>query len=357
MTAWLTLLTLSAAAPPDFQTWAARREVPAERPERMANYHWAAEIWQEIAALQQESPQVVHVESIGRSVNKHPIWAVRVSDPGTPVRAKVLVTSQLHALEWIGAEVSLNLLHELAGAPPDHVEVWVVPIANPDGRGWAERDMVDDAVRAFRRTNANGVDLNRDWAVHREPDTWLWPRLPITKRFYGTSPDALSQPETQAIADLAVAQGFTGTVDLHSYGGYVEIPWAGRYEATPDNEALMALAYEMAEAMPNRPYRVIQVCHFVRVFRALGAEVDHMYAVHGADAFLIELTRTGLEVRDPSTWRDTFRMYNPADPLPDVQDGTAAVQTLVRHYSFRARTEEGPILGHRASRDLAAGAD
>ncbi len=310
-----------------FSIWAARLEPPEVHPERAQGWDFAASLFQRVDALVQDKPGVIQAELIGRSVERRPIWAFHVRDPGLPVERQVLVIAQLHSLEWIGAEVAVELLERLVEAPPRGLRVSVIVIANPDGRWRAEEDLLAGRVHSYRRANAAGVDLNRDWSVNRESDV-IWSKLPYSRRYYTSSPEALSQPETQAIDALAQRMPPDAFVSLHAFGGYVEIPWGGVYEPTPDHARLMAMGREMAEAMPNRPYRTIQLNHFVRWFRALGCEIDHFYEVYGADAFLIELTRSGL--RGPATWKDYFRWYNPVDKTEHVQDGTAAVQALVR---------------------------
>ncbi len=66
--------------------------------------------------------------------------------------ARVLVIGCVHGDECAGSVVATRLLH---ARPPDKGSIWVVPDLNPDGHA------------AKRRTNARGVDLNRNF-----PGTW-----------------------------------------------------------------------------------------------------------------------------------------------------------------------------------------
>jgi len=327
------LCGLAFARDPVFTDWAAQRRAPSEHPERAAGWDFSATLYERLArVVEHETASAVLV---GRSVEKRPIWGFVVQDPGVEATRELLIIAQLHSLEWIGAEVAVAYLEGLAPDPPPGVRVTVIPIVNPDGRWRSEQDLLAEDVRSYRRSNANGVDLNRDWTVHRESDV-IWSKLPRTKRHYTTSPAPLSQPETQAVDALAQSAPPDAFVSLHAFGGYVETPWGGVYEPPPDDARLKAMAYEMAEAMPHRPYRVIQINHFVRTFRALGCEVDHFHAVYEADAFLIELTRSGLTL-NPRTWRDYFRWYNPVDKTEHVENGVAALDTLTRRLSAEAR--------------------
>lgn len=314
-----------------FLRWAHRQVEPAEHPARAEGYDFAAGLFHRVAELEREWPGHVAITRLGKSVDGRPLWAFAVRDPGEEVHDRVLVYAQLHALEWIGAEVAVALLEQVVPDPPPGVELVVVPVSNPDGRYYAEQDLLNDRVRSYRRANANGVDLNRDWSVHRESDN-LWAHLPFTKRYYYTSPAPLSQPETQALDRLA-ATGFDVTISLHAYGGYIYAPWAGRWARTDEHHAYMELGTIMAESQPNRPYRVMQLSHWIFFFRALGTELDHMHAVHGSKSFLIELTRSGIRPLKPKTWRDYFRWYNPEDKTPHVEDGVGAVLGLLRYLS------------------------
>ncbi len=66
--------------------------------------------------------------------------------------ARVLVIGCVHGDECAGSIVATRLLH---ARPPESGSIWVVPDLNPDGHA------------ARRRTNARGVDLNRNF-----PGTW-----------------------------------------------------------------------------------------------------------------------------------------------------------------------------------------
>lgn len=325
---------LAQAAPPDdaYLRHVERLTPPSPHPARAEGYHFSAELHQRIAAVIRANPGRVSAERYGLSVEGRRLWAVRVRDPGVETRHRVLVTAQLHALEWLGSEVALALIEALGARPASGVELIVVPIANPDGRAKVEADLLAGDDRTYRRGNANQVDLNRDFAVNRDADV-IWASLPYTRRYYHTSPAPLSQPETQALHSLAEASAVDVSVSLHAFGGYIYLPWAGRRARHPDHDALMALGQVMAQGQ-TRPYRVMQLCRWIFFFRALGTELDHMAERHGASSFLIELGRSGLRPLAPDTWRDPFRWYNPEDPAPHVEDGVGAVLALARHLAY-----------------------
>jgi hypothetical protein len=79
---------------------------------------------------------------------------------GRPI---VWLIGQQHGNEPAGGEAMLALAHALAGGELagllDRITVVIVPRANPDG------------AAAFRRTTANGLDMNRDYILLSLPET------------------------------------------------------------------------------------------------------------------------------------------------------------------------------------------
>lgn len=318
---------------------------PSGHPE--PTYRFAAEVYGPIADLARANPGLISVEQIGTSVQGRPIWAFHLMNPSQPIRERLLVFAGIHALEWISVEVATATLLELTELPPPGVEIVVVPILNIDGRFRAERDLAD-GKRRYRRANANGVDLNRDFAANRESEA-VWQH--IVPQYYGTSPAPLSQPESRAIDGLA-ATGFDVIVSLHAFGGYIYYPWAGHWDRVEDRRAFHELGTVMAQGQGHRPYQVKQLSHWGFFFRGLGMEVDHFYATYGAYSFLIELTRSGIEPLRPSTWKDPYRFYNPIDPSRATRDGLGALRAMAWHLSWNGtppRQREGPPLGPDAT--------
>lgn len=304
------------------------RDWPDGHPE--PGYRFAAELYGALAPLVEERPGVIRAERVGRTVQGRPIWAFRVSRPADEIRHRILVFAGIHALEWISSEVATTFLEQVARHPARGVEVVVIPVLNLDGRLKVERDLRQPGPRPYRRGNARGVDLNRDFAWNRESDA-VWKR--IVPGYYRTSPAPLSQPESQALDRLA-AEGFDVTVSLHAFGGYVYWPWSGRWEAPPDRASFHALGAVMVSGMKTGPYQNKQLARWGFFFRALGTELDHLYAEHGSYSFLIELTRSGIRPLDPKTWKDYFRWYNPEDTTKALGQGVGALRALVGHASW-----------------------
>lgn len=132
--------------------------------------------------------------SLGASVQGNPIYMARIGGYAPPTDAElfsksiIMVIASQHGNEPNGREAAFQLIRDLAFTTDqsliDYLEahpIIIIPEANID--------RMDNT-----RSNANGVDLNRDWAL-------------------------LSQPETQAMS-LAVRDFRPAIVlDLHQTGG------------------------------------------------------------------------------------------------------------------------------------------
>ena len=110
-------------------------------------------------------PYVQEIAVAGRSVTGKDLPFVRIGK-GVPDRKKVIVVfGRMHPPEITGfmalQSFTENLLVEdtLSERFFDRFDIWLFPVLNPDG--------VD---LGHWRYNANGVDLNRDWAYFRQPE-------------------------------------------------------------------------------------------------------------------------------------------------------------------------------------------
>lgn len=136
-------------------------------------------------------PSLVHTESLGRSVRGRPLSVVERGDPDAPL--KILVVGCIHGNEPAGIPIAELL--ESALLPPE-ADLWVVENANPDG------------VAARTRTNADGVDLNRNFP-------WHWYRHGLRGDPHYSGPHALSEPESRALARLIARVQPTITIWFH----------------------------------------------------------------------------------------------------------------------------------------------
>ena len=228
---------------------------------------------------------------------------------------------------------AVDLIGELAVDPEPGVRVTVVPVINIDGRMRVESDL-RGGRNLYRRGNAQKVDLNRDFGEKREAEA-VWRR--VIPNYYSTSPGPLSQPESRAIAALAAREVFDRALSLHAAGGFIYYPWAAVWDRPEDWRELDALARQMQSAQGKRAYRVVQLSRFLFFFRGHGMELDHLYARHGTQAFLIELTRGGFIWTDRKSFKSYFRWYNPVDPSHHTAQGLRAIEVLIRSWDASPR--------------------
>ena len=135
----------------------------------------AATAWATMSASARASTAARTRTTIGHSVMGRPINAYRRSTGGARVR--YLVIGQMHGDEPAGTEVIRGRLLDIA--LPAGVTMWFIPTVNPDG------------LARHTRTNAHGVDLNRNFPYH-----WVYSGVG-TNTYSGPRPQ--SEPETRAV--------------------------------------------------------------------------------------------------------------------------------------------------------------
>jgi hypothetical protein len=257
----------------------------------------------------------------------------------------MLVFANIHALEWITSEVALAWFLEALEFPRQPVDLTIIPVLNPDGRFLAEQDLLSGR-NAYRRGNKEHVDLNRDFEIHRDAEA-IW--AGILPGYYKTSPAPLSQPESQSLDRLAARELYDASVSLHAFGGFLYYPWSGRFERNPDWKTFHEVGIQMQAEMGVHAYRPRQLSHWGFFFRAQGTELDHLYGRYGTMSYLMELTRSGVEPFQRSTWKTYFRWYNPVDPAPHIQQGVAALRALMRAVAEQSAHRLTPPYPRKAS--------
>lgn len=152
-----------------------------------------------IAAAAVAPPPVV----IGRSVQGRPITARRIGDPASA--RKAIVVGAIHGDEGAGRSVVRRLAAD--GAAPSSSDIWLISTVNPDG-----------SLRASR-TNARGVDLNRNFSRG-------W-RASSRGRLDYAGPRPFSEPEARAVRRLVLRLRPRVTIWFHQPWGQVLAPCRG----------------------------------------------------------------------------------------------------------------------------------
>jgi len=281
-----------------------------------------------LAASAQFEARGARAHVIARSAGGHAVHALEFGPPDA--NAVVLALSGIHAMEWIGVETMLATLEALIARPPTDRRILAVPVVNVDGYLQAEADMGAGRKR-FRRGNANGVDLNRNWPTNFRTKAPLAVLLPGVFR---SGAAALSEPEIAGIVralDAGHARGdrLLRAVSLHSFGRKILYPWGARW-ARPRDVAPMQRAAEAIRSAAGERYGIVQSARWVPGAFAYGMEIDHLHAAYGANVLLVECSSGGLRVTAPGSWVTPWRWFNPPDPRASVAAIAPAVERFIR---------------------------
>jgi predicted deacylase len=251
------------------------------------------------------------VVRIGDSVEGRPILAVRLPSrrPGAP---RVLCAANLHGLEYAGAQVALAFLEAAAedalGDLRGRAEVWVAPSLNPDGyaRTW-ERS--GSGGLAALRTNARGVDLNRNFPLPlgARPSALPFAGAARPGKVTYRGPHPLSEPEAQAIDRAMGELSFHALASLHSTMGTF-IP--ARVTDRPDFAAYRALWRAFAGA---QRVRYLPLHH--RTLDVFTGELeDHAHHHHHTWAACVEVYPLWVDLWARARAKSIFWRFNPRRP-------------------------------------------
>ena len=160
-------------------------------------------------------PALCHLDTIGTSINGKLVLALKISHNAALVEEepRVFYSSTMHGNETGGFILMLHLADYLLKNYTvsnrvknlvDNLEIWINPLANPDGTYGTGNDISDPT-----RYNANGYDLNRNF-----PD----PITPYT-------PLNIQQKETLDMIKFMRKHRFVLSANFHSGEEVVNYPW------------------------------------------------------------------------------------------------------------------------------------
>ncbi|MBN2542523.1 hypothetical protein JXI42_06620 [bacterium] len=277
-------------------------------------YHTYEEVLTYIDHIVEAFPELVYKESLTVSTRDSiPVWAVKVSD--NPYvdedEPSVLITGGIHAEELVGVEVCIylmDLLTSLYGIDEqvtkwvDSLQIWIIPVVNPEGHGVVTSGL-DITFRKNKRDNnlngifdftpgdggdSDGVDLNRNFDINWEDGI-----SDMSSHQY-RGPSAASENEIQAVQNLALREKFISAIFYHSsssgfYNEKVIYPWnwLGHMPPYPDYQTL----YFFAESIAVRLEKVSEVGTYDTYISLTpnGNSNDWLYANLGTIPFIIEI--------------------------------------------------------------------
>ncbi|WP_131105914.1 M14 family zinc carboxypeptidase [Ornithinimicrobium sufpigmenti] len=297
-----------------------------------------------------------HLNSEGQTVRMMRIGEHRDgSVPG------VLAYSQEHAREWVTPLATMEFAERmLANAATDEetaelldtVEIFVVPVVNPDGANYSFYDYnfqrknlsnhCDGADRDPRRQDQWGVDLNRNFTVGSVHDGYVGGSENCLSGSYA-GPEELSEPEAKNTAWIAdTYDNITHSMNVHSYGGY--FMWSPGAYKMPGREPLPMPPAEDLEMFFDASQRIIAAISQHRgtvtwpantgpiidtLYSAGGNSADHMYYVHDIVAYNFEV---GNDLWNPETERWEGVGFQPPfeEAHPESQEYAAGLVELVK---------------------------
>lgn len=188
---------------------------------------------------------------------KIPVYALEISSaPGVQDgRPATLHQAGNHGGELDSNELAANLAWYLTTKYGevdevtelvDTTRIYILPYTNADGNMVSFRQ-----TNGNRRTNARGVDLNRNWAYRWGSDTGSRGTPGTSGTYRGVSPN--SEPETAAITSLYRADNVVTSISGHTSGQIVIFAWAYVRNPTDAHPLLSRLAKEQTDLNGHTP--------------------------------------------------------------------------------------------------------
>jgi len=275
------------------------------------HYHNYSEIVNTLFYLDATYPTIVDVFSVGKSWQNRDIYCIRLTnETNTQPKPKVFFVGYHHAREPISAELPLYFAVEASSdygtnatvtQMIDSSEIYIVPALNvdtidvvkqnewqrknvhpfnEDGDGLLDEDppddedgdgyiedlfflnetyydfirwegMDDDSDGLLNEDWAGGVDLNRNYGYQWNATCDSGSSDPRAEDYRGQAP--FSEPETQAIRDLALQHNFKYAISFHSGAEIILYPWGYTSTPTPHNSLLREIAGNLS-SLVNAPY-------------------------------------------------------------------------------------------------------
>jgi len=346
------------------------------------HYHNYTEIARALIYLNETYPNIINVFSIGKSWQNRDIYCIRLTnETNTHPKPKLLFVGYHHAREPISAELALYFAVDAAAnfgtnetitRLLNYGEIYIVPALNVDGFGavkqneWQRKNVhpfdedgdtlldedppddenangyIEDLIRwdgsqwVFVRWEGidndgdgrlnedwiGGVDLNRNYGYQWNATCDSGSPYSWAEDYRGPAP--FSEPETQAVRDLALNNDFKYAISFHSGTEVVGYPWGYTTDPTPDDDIFRQIAANLS-ALVGAPYGPNGGLYTIS-----GSWDDWMYANRSTFALTCEIYTNSTAWQyepgpEPDTlWeRGVFQFFNP-DP--------ANIETVIQRW-------------------------
>ena len=339
------------------------------------HYHNYTEIVNTLLYLNNTFQDIVDLFPIGKSWQNKTIYCIRLTnESNTHPKPKLLFIGYHHAREPISLELPLYFavktatdygLNDTVTRMLNYAEIYIVPALNVDGieirkqNEWQRKNAHpfdedgdglldedppydqdgDGYLGDLIFTNGTfirwegidsdfdgnldwvgGVDLNRNYGFQWNATCDSGSDNPSAEDFRGLAP--FSEPETQAVRDLALQNSFKYAVSFHSGAEVILYPWGYADIQTPDDSVFQEIASNLS-ALTDASYE-----RSAQMYSTSGVWDDWMYANRSTLAFTCEIYANGSAWQyapgpQPDTWweRGITQTFNP-DPIniePTIQ--------------------------------------
>lgn len=272
-------------------------------------------------------PNLCQLEEIGTLNSGRKLLALKISDNvslDNEPEPELFYTSSMHGDELTGAILMLRLTDYLlsnynnAAYPQvttlvNNAEIWINPLANPDGSYYGG----NSTVASSRRYNANSVDINRNFPDPQDgehPDGNAW------------------QEETILMMEFAENHHFALSANFHGGIEVVNYPWDTWSKLTADDDWWQYVSREYADlAQANSPAGYMTaltngITNGYTWYEVAGGRQDYMNYIHHCREVTIELSDVKLISSDelPAHWD-----YNKEALLTYLSQGLNGVRGVV----------------------------
>ncbi len=274
-------------------------------------------------------PDITYLLELGRGHDGRPLWALKISDHARTDEdeSAVLLDGGHHGGELLSIEFVLDAVQQLleryhkdprVTAWVDGLEIWCVPLVNVDGNARYVHHTRDYDRKNGRDLEGDGdidgwdgVDLYRNYPVRWGGLGEVGSRSnPFHYRYRGPAPG--SEPEVQAMMQLAERERFVASIDFHTNATKILVPYTDPSMPNPATNEAWAVAEEIAAKLPvqvnGQRYTVAR-----NLYPVDGTAQDWLRYAHGTVALLVEgptnnplpygKTRTPAVVGTRPTWQ------------------------------------------------------
>ena len=245
-----------------------------------------------MAQFQTTYPGICHLDTLTTLASGRRLLVLKISDNAATDEdePEFFYSSSIHGDETTGYILMLHLADYLlsnygtnaeATDLVNNMEIFICPLANPDGTYYGG----DNSVNGARRYNINGVDLNRNYPDPQNgqhPDGYAW------------------QPETVAFMDFATQHHFVAGVNFHGGAEVVNYPWDTWATLHPDDNWFQYISREYADTVHiHAPAGYMDdlnngITNGYAWYEVNGGRQDYMNYYHHCREITIEISATKL---------------------------------------------------------------